>query len=271
MRVATFNLLSGKTPEDGLVRVDRLIDAVKSLDADILGLQEVDVGQERSARLDLTAIAAEAMGAVAWRFEPTLIGAPSDPWRRAHPGESFSSAYGISVLSRFPVRSWHAIRLPYTPMNSPIVLPGTGDLIFTRDEPRMALAAVVETTAGVLTVVNTHLSFLPGWNVRQLRRLVHAVDELAQPAIIMGDLNMPGRLPSVVSHWHAAVSACTWPAHRPVAQLDHILVSPGGPAVAGGGTMRLPLSDHVAMYADVGDVRTPPAGPERPPPRGWST
>jgi hypothetical protein len=38
-----------------------------------------------------------------------------------------------------------------------------------------------------------------------------------------------------------------------MAQLDHILISPGGPAVTGGDTMRLPLSDHVAMYADLAD------------------
>jgi len=105
-----------------------------------------------------------------------------------------------------------------------------------------------------LTVANTHLSFLPGWNVRQLRRLVLAVDELPGPAVIMGDLNMPGRLPTVVSRWRAAVAACTWPAHHPMAQLDHILVSPGGPAVTAGGTMLLPLSDHVAMYADLADT-----------------
>lgn len=251
MRVASFNLLSGKTPEDNEVRPDRLVDAIKTLDADVLGLQEVDFGQDRSAGLDLTEIAAAAMGAVAWRFEPTMIGAPSDPWRRAHPDETYTAAYGIALLSRLPVLRWVAIRLPYTPMHAPLVLPGTGEVVFTRDEPRLALAAVVETAAGPMTVANTHLSFLPGWNVRQLRRLVAAVDELPSPAVVMGDLNMPGRLPSVVSRWRPAVQACTWPAHRPVAQLDHILISPGGPPATSGGTMRLPLSDHLAMYADL--------------------
>lgn len=254
MRVATFNLLSGRSTDDGLVRQDRLVDAVKTLDADVLGLQEVDVGQERSAGLDLTAVAAEAMGAVAWRFEPTMIGAPEAPWRRAHPGESYATAYGISVVSRLPVAEWRAIRLPYTPMHAPLVLPGTGQLIFTRDEPRLALLAVVEAPSGPLAVVNTHLSYLPGWNARQLRRLVHAVEELALPAIVMGDLNMPGRLPGVVSRWRAAATGHTWPAHRPVAQLDHILVSPGGPPVVAGAARRLPLSDHLALYADLADV-----------------
>ena len=259
MRVATFNLLSGKSPDDNLVREDRLIDALKTLDADVLGLQEVDVGQRRSNGLDLTAIAAEALGAVAARFEPTMIGTPEDPWRRAHPGETYAAAYGIAIVSRYPVLEWQAIRLPYTPMHAPIVLPGSGDVIFTRDEPRMALAALIDTPFGALRVVNTHLSFLPGWNVRQLRRLVHAVDDKAGPAVIMGDLNMPGRLPTVVSRWRAAVTASTWPAHRPVAQLDHILVSPGGPTVLGGAAMRLPLSDHLAMYADLAAAPTAPA------------
>jgi endonuclease/exonuclease/phosphatase family metal-dependent hydrolase len=146
-------------------------------------------------------------------------------------------------------------------MHAPIVIPGSGEVIFTRDEPRLALAALVETPGGPLNVVNTHLSFLPGWNVRQLRRLVHTVDELGGPAVIMGDLNMPGRLPTVVSRWRAAVTACTWPAHRPVAQLDHILISPGGPAVLGGDTVRLPLSDHVAMYADLAETPAQPTVP----------
>jgi len=36
VRVATFNLSSGRSPEDDLVREDRLVEAVKMLDADIL-------------------------------------------------------------------------------------------------------------------------------------------------------------------------------------------------------------------------------------------
>lgn len=254
MRVATFNLLSGRNPDDGTVSAERLVEAVKTLDADVLGLQEVDRSQERSHGLDLAAIAADAMGAAAWHFAPTLFGVPGRTWHRAHPGEDdgVRPAYGIALLSRLPVSDWHTIRLPYTPMQSPIVVPDSGQMIFTRDEPRLAVAAVVETPSGSpLTVVNTHLSFMPTWSVRQLRRLLHGLEDLPRPAVLMGDLNMPGQLPGVVSRWRTAVEACTWPAGRPVAQLDHVLVSPGGPAVRGGGTERLPLSDHVALFADL--------------------
>ncbi|MGK5523302.1 endonuclease/exonuclease/phosphatase family protein, partial [Micromonospora sp. URMC 107] len=55
MRLATFNLLHGRSLADGLVDPDRLTAAVTALDADVLALQEVDRDQSRSGKLDLTA------------------------------------------------------------------------------------------------------------------------------------------------------------------------------------------------------------------------
>ncbi len=63
MRLATFNVLHGRSLADDRVDRERFAEAIASLDADVLALQEVDRGQERSHRLDLTAVAAEAMGA----------------------------------------------------------------------------------------------------------------------------------------------------------------------------------------------------------------
>jgi len=64
VRIGTFNILHGRSPADDRVDVERLAAAVKALDADVLGLQEVDRDQPRSLNADLTAVAAEAMGAV---------------------------------------------------------------------------------------------------------------------------------------------------------------------------------------------------------------
>src|SRR3979411_2290035 len=55
MRVATFNILHGRSVHDGNVEPARLMASVKQLDADVLALQEVDVDQPRSAKADLTA------------------------------------------------------------------------------------------------------------------------------------------------------------------------------------------------------------------------
>lgn len=67
MRVATFNILHGRTVCDG-VNVERLRDCIRRLDPDVLSLQEVDCDQPRSEHADLTGAAAEAMGAVEHRF-----------------------------------------------------------------------------------------------------------------------------------------------------------------------------------------------------------
>ena len=58
---------------DDKVDVDRLAAAVASLDADVLALQEVDRDQPRSHLADLTAVAAEAMGADAACVLKTLM------------------------------------------------------------------------------------------------------------------------------------------------------------------------------------------------------
>ena len=76
MRLATFNILHGRSVSDGVVDLDRLRGAIRSLDADILALQEVDRDQPRSHLADLTAVAAEAMGAVSHRFAAALSGTP---------------------------------------------------------------------------------------------------------------------------------------------------------------------------------------------------
>jgi hypothetical protein len=76
VRIATFNILHGRSPVDDRVDVERLAAAVKTLDADVLGLQEVDRDQPRSLGADLTAVAAEAMGAVDSQFVAALSGTP---------------------------------------------------------------------------------------------------------------------------------------------------------------------------------------------------
>ncbi|MEU8660654.1 endonuclease/exonuclease/phosphatase family protein, partial [Actinoplanes philippinensis] len=175
MRLATFNLLHGRSLSDGTVHADRIHAAVTDLDADVLGLQEVDRAQPRSGLLDLTALAADALGASTHRFAAAVVGTPGQTWQPWHSGADIGHPqYGIALVSRFPVRRWQITELPAAPVRSPVYVPG-GGLLLLRDEPRVLLAAVLDTPAGPLTVATTHLSFVPGWNVRQLRAAVRAL------------------------------------------------------------------------------------------------
>ena len=94
MRLASFNVLHGRSLADATVSTDRLAAACASLDADVLGLQEIDRGQARSGGVDQTAAVADAMGAVAWRFEPALIGEPGATWRAAVDGDTSAGTPG---------------------------------------------------------------------------------------------------------------------------------------------------------------------------------
>jgi Endonuclease/Exonuclease/phosphatase family len=122
MRVATFNILHGRTVGDG-VDPTRLLDCVRHIDPDVLSLQEVDCDQPRSDLADLTAVAAEAMGAVEHRFVAAISGTPGATWMAATGDEQpGTAAYGIALLSRFPAASWQVVRLPRIPMRFPMYL-----------------------------------------------------------------------------------------------------------------------------------------------------
>jgi len=233
VRLATFNLLHGRSLSDGAVHADRVAAAVADLDADVLGLQEVDRAQPRSGLLDLTAIAAEALHAPAHRFAAAVVGTPGEswqPWRSDD--DNVHPLYGIALVSRWPVLRWQITPLPAAPVRSPVYIPKAGVLLL-KDEPRLLLAAVVETPAGPMTVATTHLSFVPGWNVRQLRTAIRALRRLPAPRVLLGDLNLPAAAARAFSGWRPLARAATYPSPSPRAQLDHILADPRGAAQLG--------------------------------------
>ena len=261
VRLATFNVLHGRSLTDGEVDPARLQDAVAGLDADVLGLQEVDRAQPRSGRHDLTARAAAAMGGEG-RFAPAIMGTPGERWRPARSGDEARTdarAYGISMVSRLPVLRWSVTRLPSAPVRSPVLMPGpTRKVIWLRDEPRVLLAAVVRAPTGPMTVATTHLSFVPGWNGAQLRRVARELRRLPAPRVLLGDLNLPGPLPRWLTGWRVLVAECTYPAVDPRVQLDHVLGHGDGlPAVTGGQAVTTALSDHCALLVDLADPGDP--------------
>ena len=283
MRLVTWNVLHGCSPDDGRVDLDRFAAAVRALDADVLALQEVDRGQARSHGADLAAVAAEAMGARDHRFAAALVGPPGswtapreqdrldDADRAGGPGEAAADAtgalastvggrmgalvepvppapaYGVALVSRLPVLAWRTVRVPPLPRPVPLLLGRPPRPVVVHDEPRVAVAARVTTDAGAVTVATTHLSFVPGWNLLQLRRLVRVLDREVGPGplVLTGDLNTGPRRAAWVSGLTGLAAGRTFPAPEPRAQLDHLL---GRDVRASDGEVHhLPVSDHRAL------------------------
>lgn len=144
---------------------------------------------------------------------------------------------------------WQVLRLP--PLLLPVPLWRGGfrpDVV--HDEPRVAAMATAQTPHGELLVATTHLSFLRGWNVVQLRRVVRVVSAYTGPAIILGDLNMQPALAHRVTGMVPLATEATFPADAPQRQIDHVLGR--GLTVSGTGeAVGFPLSDHLALAVDL--------------------
>ena len=188
----------------------------------MLGLQEVDRAQPRSGGADLTAVAAEAMGAVEHRFAATLLGVPGD-WgpRGLDPGET--PAYGIALLSRLPVTEWRVVPLPRLAHAGPAAARSPAGVVWVRDEPRTAVAARIEGPHGPVTVVTTHLTFIPGWNLVQLRAPGPCSARRRARRGHRGPQPRRRGAPASPAGWRAWSTGGTFPADAPRRQIDHLL------------------------------------------------
>jgi endonuclease/exonuclease/phosphatase family metal-dependent hydrolase len=229
-------------PPDKGADLDTLNRAVHSLDSDFFAFQEVDHFLPRSQSRPQIRDIAENIGARDWAMAPSVIGTPGESWRKLNAtepeiitaastqAELIHESYGIGIVSKVPVVSWHRLNLGNSPLGLPFIVPGdeTGKgrprFIYVKDEPRLALAAVLENG---FTVVNTHLSFVPGFNFAQLRRVKSWALSIAAStgtrAIVVGDLNLPKNLPVVRSSWKSLATQNTYPSWGGKIQFDYIL------------------------------------------------
>jgi endonuclease/exonuclease/phosphatase family metal-dependent hydrolase len=276
VRLATYNLLHGvplmsairsnESPQlDMMPTVDAALlrDSVEQLAPDVIGLQEVDFQQERSAGTHQTRIVAETMDAQWWMFAPSVHGTPPENWRPATSDDAHTMKdaiphgpqYGVGFASRFPVLHARSICLPGARASIPLLVPTPAGsrLMKVPDEPRAAIAAVIDSPIGTISVATAHLSFVPGVNVWQLRRLVHWLSDLPRPLFLMGDFNLPGRVPALTTRWQPLARAATYPAYRPLVQFDHVLADglPKQKRPSATHVMALPVSDHCALAIDI--------------------
>jgi endonuclease/exonuclease/phosphatase family metal-dependent hydrolase len=210
LRLGSLNLLSGRSLSDGMIDPERLVEATRQLDVDVLAVQEVDRRQPRSGEVDQTELIARTLGAVDYRFVPAVDGTPGIAgWTASvdvpSDTDSLLAQFGVALISRIPVTEWHVLRLTPARGRFPIPIPSRPpQLLWLNDEPRVAVAAVLAQPR--ITIACTHLSFVPFTTVRQLRAVRSWLTALPGPRLLLGDLNLPAAPVRRITGWTPLVS-----------------------------------------------------------------
>ncbi|MFO8099738.1 MAG: endonuclease/exonuclease/phosphatase family protein [Salinibacter sp.] len=282
LTVATYNIgyLSGMTNNEPVVRPESLFTAnmeaaltlLQEVNADVVGLQEIDFGAARSFykhQLDTLATRlnyATAARAVNWdvRYLPFPYGRPA-----VHFGRVLS---GQAVLSRRPMRMHRRYVLPRPP------LPFYRDAFYL---DRLAQATVVAFDDKPLVVLNVHLEAYDAETrtaqARQVRALYDRVAQPGVPVLLLGDFNAAIDAPEdstmavLLDETNLrparpdTASAGTFPADAPTRTIDHILYR-SGPLTSASATVHCgpqdaPPSDHCAVRASLtmDSTAAPPA------------
>jgi endonuclease/exonuclease/phosphatase family metal-dependent hydrolase len=222
--VATYNVHYG-IGADRRVAPERIADVLLSLDADVIGIQEVGWHYRGRAGLDQFRLLHELTGY-------TVHAGYTRRHRHAH--------FGNAILTRLNTVQIRKI-----------------ELTVRFRAPRCAQIAVVETPRGPLRVVNVHFG-LDLWERReQVARLMAALDEEETlPAVLLGDFNggwrTPRYLQPIAERFPAAAMPKSYPARFPLLPYDRVYVSPSlrllhAQAIHAGKARR--ASDHLPVIA----------------------
>ena len=237
LRVATYNV-HACCGMDRQRSEARIAEVIAELDADIVGLQELDLSRARSRGVDQAGVIAQQLG---WHryFHPAM--------------RTGAEHYGNAILSRYPLTLRQACELP-----------GAGT--FYCRESRIAISMDVETPLGVVHVINTHFGLGRSERLLQAQQLNDewlGADSSETPLILLGDFNsLPGsrthrtltlHLRDVRKLVAPVRSFRTFPTSFPAFAVDHIFVNAALQPL-GLDVHRSPLarvaSDHYPLVAE---------------------
>jgi endonuclease/exonuclease/phosphatase family metal-dependent hydrolase len=220
LRVASYNIAAGAGA--GGFDVERQIETLRAIDADILSLQEVDVHwSERSQWRDLATEIADGLDMHVFFGHIYDL----DPPAEGEPRREF----GIALLSSYPIVSaknhWITRLSTQTPNPVPEPAPGFPEI-------------VVNARGALVHVYGTHLDYRPDPAVREMQ-VADMLEIMARDRrgrrILMGDLNATPDAPELAPLWRRHADAWraadetgdgfTYPAASPDRRIDYVAVS----------------------------------------------
>lgn len=238
LRVLCYNIHYGQGT-DGEYNLQRLADVINAAKPDLVALQEVDVGVERSGRLHEARRLAELTN-MAVRYGPT----------QHYQG----GLYGNAVLTRLPILDVHIQPLPYTESTPDRTTYPRGAVAVTvrlpNDKPLKFISThfqhnVAEDRVAEAKAVNRHFAGDDG------------------TVILAGDMNaVPGSEPITIleQKWSNAIdpqAAPSAPSKNPRSRIDYVFWRGASLKMISSEVIAEPLaSDHCPVLA-VFEYRTP--------------
>jgi endonuclease/exonuclease/phosphatase family metal-dependent hydrolase len=236
MRVVLYNLQYGggsdkavsylvpATRKRRLKNLEAIIEALRPLRPDVLGMIEVDAGSWRMAGIDMAQEMAKALDM------PHLDGDCKYP----------------SPVDRIPLISYNVAALA---SRTPLLEPTSLELSvgFKRK--------VLRATTGGVTFIVAHLSLMGRSRRRQVEDLARFAREAEGPVVVMGDLNaVPGSPELDTLSAEGGLTRVpldeTFPSWNPTKALDHFFVSEEVRVVQAS-VPDLKLSDHLPISMDM--------------------
>jgi endonuclease/exonuclease/phosphatase family metal-dependent hydrolase len=203
LRVLSYNIHHGRGTDDK-VDLERIAGVIRSCEPDLVALQEVDKGVERTNGID-------EPGELARLTKMNVVFGNNIVYQ--------GGDYGNAILSRFPVAAHKNHKLP----------------VFYKNEQRgvMEVDVTLPDNRGTLVFMATHLDYRGDSpeRVPSAALINELVAKRSEPAVLAGDLNdMPESktLAEFVKSWKRTNdgSLATFPVDTPTRQIDHILVRP---------------------------------------------
>lgn len=228
IRAATYNIRHA-CGIDERVDLDRIAQVIAGLQADIIGLQEVDDGWSRSGMVDQARYLADQLG-MQYVF-----------------GTAFSrgsSRFGNAVLSRYPIVFWDQFRLPSV------------------KEPRTLVRTRIDLGGQDIEFCNVHLGLSVGERLGHINEIIIPTLESIWPLILVGDFNSRPDSPEALRLRTILADICplkgyyTYPSSRPDERIDYIMVS-GQISPVEAGVISSGASDHCPLAATL-NIQTPP-------------
>lgn len=238
LRVLTYNV-HGCVGLDGKNSPDRIARVIARQGADVVALQELDVGRHRSGKIHQAESIAFKLG-MSFHFQPSLSLAEGQ--------------YGNAILSRYPLK---VIRVEALPRLK------TGRLF----EPRGALWVELDVSGIKVNVITSHLSLWPAERLLQADVLLgpdwSGGAGCQSPLVLCGDFNanprskvcqrMGRKLRDAQRSVESHEPLNTWLANHPFSRIDHFFVSPDVEVL----NITVPTtdldriaSDHLPLIAD---------------------